>query len=145
MRELPFELMVRVWDTYMSEPDGFAVFHVYVCAALLARFSNELREMDFQELVMFLQNLPTKDWTRNDVEMVCELNPPEFDEGRTSLELTFTACLLVPSSQAPFTGLHVENNFRRQAAFKGSQVTQHRSTLQIFAHPLFGNVLLGFS
>mmetsp|Transcript_6184 Transcript_6184/g.26125 ORF Transcript_6184/g.26125 Transcript_6184/m.26125 type:complete len:92 (+) Transcript_6184:1947-2222(+) len=90
MRELPFELMVRVWDTYMSEPDGFAVFHVYVCAALLARFSNELREMDFQELVMFLQNLPTKDWTRNDVEMLLSqafMWRTIFDDKRLSKDL----------------------------------------------------------
>eukprot|EP00189_Rhodosorus_marinus_P011220 CAMPEP_0184737536 /NCGR_PEP_ID=MMETSP0315-20130426/346_1 /TAXON_ID=101924 /ORGANISM="Rhodosorus marinus, Strain UTEX LB 2760" /LENGTH=453 /DNA_ID=CAMNT_0027204799 /DNA_START=79 /DNA_END=1440 /DNA_ORIENTATION=- len=90
MRELPFELMVRVWDTYLSEPDGFAVFHVYVCAALLARFSDVLREMDFQELVMFLQNLPTKDWTRNDVEMLLSqafMWRTIFDDKRLSKDL----------------------------------------------------------
>mmetsp|Transcript_9106 Transcript_9106/g.27400 ORF Transcript_9106/g.27400 Transcript_9106/m.27400 type:complete len:423 (+) Transcript_9106:57-1325(+) len=70
MRELPLHLMVRVWDTYMSEPDGFAVFHVYVCAALLSHFSSSLRELDFQELVIFLQNLPTQDWTTGDVDMI---------------------------------------------------------------------------
>jgi hypothetical protein len=31
------------------EPDGFASFHLYVCAAFLTRFSQQLlRERDFQ-------------------------------------------------------------------------------------------------
>jgi len=31
-----------------SEPDGFASFHLYVCAAFLTRFSRDLqRERDF--------------------------------------------------------------------------------------------------
>ena len=72
MRELPFELMSRVWDTYISETDGFAVFHVYVCAALLTHFSPTLCQLDFQELVIFLQNLPTEKWSSVEVDMVSE-------------------------------------------------------------------------
>lgn len=70
MRELPFALIVRVWDTYLAEADGFAVFHVYVCAALLVSFSEELLEMEFQDLVLFLQNLPTRRWTEKNVDII---------------------------------------------------------------------------
>lgn len=70
MRELPFPLIVRVWDTYLAESDGFALFHVYVCAALLVSFSDELQEMDFQDLVMFLQNLPTDSWTAKEIDVI---------------------------------------------------------------------------
>lgn len=70
MRELPFPLIVRVWDTYLAETDGFAVFHVYVCAALLVSFSEELLEMDFQDLVMFLQNLPTASWSCREIDII---------------------------------------------------------------------------
>lgn len=70
MRELPFPLITRVWDTYLAESDGFAVFHVYVCAALLVSFSDELQEMDFQDLVMFLQNLPTESWTSKEIDVI---------------------------------------------------------------------------
>ena len=74
MRELSLDLILRVWDTYLSESggvgaddfspssslagaesEGFAVLHVYMCASLLVRWSAELQAMDFQELVMFLQ------------------------------------------------------------------------------------------
>lgn len=70
MRELPFNLIVRVWDTYLAEADGFAVFHVYVCAALLVSFSEKLQQMDFQELVMFLQNLPTEQWSEKNIDII---------------------------------------------------------------------------
>lgn len=70
MRELPFPLIVRVWDTYLAETDGFAVFHVYVCAALLVSFSEELLDMEFQDLVMFLQNLPTQNWSEKSMDII---------------------------------------------------------------------------
>ncbi|GAB5360724.1 hypothetical protein AAMO2058_000651900 [Amorphochlora amoebiformis] len=69
VRELSMPLIVRVWDTYIAQPDGCKVFHVYMCAAMLQRFSAEIRSLtDFHDLMMYLQNLPTKDWTEKDVE-----------------------------------------------------------------------------
>lgn len=71
MREFPLRCLIRLWDTYWSEPDGFAIFHLYVCAALLTRFSREISHMfDFQTLMHFLQNLPTRSWTEEDVAVV---------------------------------------------------------------------------
>ena len=43
------------------------MLHVYMCASLLVRWSAELQAMDFQELVMFLQHLPTSGWSSTDV------------------------------------------------------------------------------
>lgn len=51
MRELPQRAVVRAWDTYLAEENGFESFHVYVSAALLCHFSSALREMDFQAMV----------------------------------------------------------------------------------------------
>lgn len=51
MRELPQRAVVRAWDTYLAEENGFESFHVYVSAALLCHFSGTLREMDFQTMV----------------------------------------------------------------------------------------------
>jgi len=68
MRELPLKASIRLWDTYWSEPDGFAIFHLYVCAALLKRFADEImNKIDFQSLMTFLQNLPCKDWRDDDI------------------------------------------------------------------------------
>ncbi|QLQ81995.1 hypothetical protein HG537_0G02490 [Torulaspora globosa] len=45
-------------------------FHVFVCAAFLVKWSDQLLEMDFQEIITFLQNPPTKDWKESDIEML---------------------------------------------------------------------------
>lgn len=71
MRELSMPLITRMWDTYLSEsPLGFNDFHVYVCAAFLIKFSDELKHKDFQEILLFLQNPPTQLWLESDVELM---------------------------------------------------------------------------
>lgn len=71
MRELSINLIIRMWDTYLSEtPLGFNNFHVYVCAAFLIKFSAELKEGDFQEIILFLQNPPTTGWKEKDIELM---------------------------------------------------------------------------
>jgi len=82
MRELSLDLIYRVWDTYLAEiggtddanavgaasqSEGFAVLHVYMCASFLVRWSAELQSLEFQDLVMFLQDLPTSGWSNADV------------------------------------------------------------------------------
>ncbi|RKP09484.1 rab-GTPase-TBC domain-containing protein [Thamnocephalis sphaerospora] len=71
MRELSLRNVVRMWDTYLAEEsDGFSDFHVYVCAAFLIKWSATLRKMDFQDMITFLQSVPTATWTDRDVEML---------------------------------------------------------------------------
>ncbi|XP_038612388.1 TBC1 domain family member 22A isoform X2 [Tachyglossus aculeatus] len=71
MRELPLQCTIRLWDTYQSEPEGFSHFHLYVCAAFLMRWRKKiLEERDFQELLIFLQNLPTLHWGNEDVSLL---------------------------------------------------------------------------
>lgn len=70
MRELQLSSIVRMWDTYLAEPDGFSAFHIYVCAAFLLKWSQQLQEMDFQQILMFLQSPPTRQWSANDVELL---------------------------------------------------------------------------
>lgn len=53
-----------------AEEQGFSEFHLYVCAALLVKWSDKLVKMDFQEIMMFLQSLPTKSWTGKDIELL---------------------------------------------------------------------------
>lgn len=86
MREVSVKNVTRMWDTYMvtiycpplvclltsfkAEDDGFSQFHLYVCAAFLVKWSQKLQGMDFQEIMMFLQSLPTKSWTEKDIELL---------------------------------------------------------------------------
>ncbi|KAF9070082.1 rab-GTPase-TBC domain-containing protein [Rhodocollybia butyracea] len=71
MREISVQNTIRMWDTYLAEgPDAFSQFHLYVCSAFLVRWSEKLREMDFQGIIMFLQSLPTQGWGDHEVEML---------------------------------------------------------------------------
>jgi hypothetical protein len=71
MRELPIAATIRLWDTYLSENDGFSRFHLYVCAAFLIRWKQELLcRKDFHTLLMFLQSVPTAKWGDEDIELL---------------------------------------------------------------------------
>jgi len=63
MREIPLRATIRLWDTYLSEPNGFSELHVYVCVAFLRVWSKQLlAEKDLQGIMMLIQDLPTQDW-----------------------------------------------------------------------------------
>jgi len=69
VREMKLRSIVRLWDTYLAEGSGgFDSFHVYVCCALLVTWSQELQEKSFQDLMMFLQDIPTQHWGVEDIE-----------------------------------------------------------------------------
>ncbi len=69
IREFPLHCIFRLWDTYFSEErGGFENFHVYVCVSFLKSFKGQLMKMNFQELITFLQALPTDDWEEENVE-----------------------------------------------------------------------------
>lgn len=71
MRELPIKATIRLWDTYLSELEGFSQFHLYVCAAFLKHWKSELmKRQDFHTLLMFLQNLPTAKWGDRDIDLL---------------------------------------------------------------------------
>ncbi|KAG6408411.1 hypothetical protein SASPL_131422 [Salvia splendens] len=70
IREIPFSLVSRLWDTYLAEGDALADFLVYISASFLLTWSEKIRKLDFQEMVMFLQHLPTHNWTVVELEMV---------------------------------------------------------------------------
>lgn len=60
----PKEEISRMRQSSLNE------FHVFVCAAFLIKWSDQLIDMDFQEIITFLQNPPTKGWKESDIEML---------------------------------------------------------------------------
>ncbi|XP_061393358.1 TBC1 domain family member 22B [Musca vetustissima] len=70
-RELPLHCTIRLWDTYLAESDGFALFHLYVCAAFLLHWKEQLmQQVDFQGLLLLLQNLPTHNWSDRQINVL---------------------------------------------------------------------------
>jgi TBC1 domain family member 2 len=102
IREVPFPLAMRLWDTYLAEGPRMKEFLIYVLAAFVLSWSSQLKAMDFQagppllcaglvpqfgtvlrrcrqppcgfgalqELVLFLQRLPTAEWGEHNIESV---------------------------------------------------------------------------
>jgi len=71
-RELPSNCIHRLWDTYFSEGSDFATFHIYVCAAFLLHYSKDVKEMEFSDMITFLQHLPTDTWDERDAQKLIE-------------------------------------------------------------------------
>ena len=71
IREFPLRLGLVLFDAYISlNNEGFMGFHIYVCSALILKWSKKLKKMKFNELMLFLQSLPTKNWNDNDIRML---------------------------------------------------------------------------
>lgn len=70
IREVPFGAALRLWDTYLAEGPRFNEFLVYVCAAFLASWERDICRREFQELILFLQKLPTQEWGEAQIESV---------------------------------------------------------------------------
>mmetsp|Transcript_19666 Transcript_19666/g.32860 ORF Transcript_19666/g.32860 Transcript_19666/m.32860 type:complete len:313 (-) Transcript_19666:549-1487(-) len=71
IRELPLRSIMRLWDTYFAEEHGgFENFHVYVCVVMLKTFKDVIIKMEFQDILLFMQNLPTSDWGEEEVEPI---------------------------------------------------------------------------
>lgn len=71
MREISVQNTIRMWDTYLAEgTDAFSQFHLYVCCAFLVRWSDQLKHKDFQDIIIFLQSLPTQGWGDHEIEML---------------------------------------------------------------------------
>ena len=62
MRELRLPLILRLWDSYLADESlagGFREMHIYVCAALVMRFKEDIKHREFQQIIQFMQKLPT--------------------------------------------------------------------------------------
>jgi TBC1 domain family member 2 len=68
LREFSLSLATRLFDTFIAEGDQFGIFNVYVSSALLRSYSDSLQKMEFQDMLTFLQNLPTRSrWKEENV------------------------------------------------------------------------------
>lgn len=71
LREFPINISVRLLDTYISDIcDIFTDFHPYICAVFLVHWSKDLKRMDFQQMLLFMQRFPTQNWKIQDIESI---------------------------------------------------------------------------
>ena len=57
IREIPFQLAIRLWDTYLAEGTRMRDFLTYVLAAFLLTWSSQLKRMEFQVQVVSISSV----------------------------------------------------------------------------------------
>lgn len=60
---------VRLFDTFISCEGAFPELMVCIFIAVIEKYAKKLMAMRFEELMAFLQNLPTRKWDVCDLEM----------------------------------------------------------------------------
>lgn len=60
----------RLFDTYLSNESSYPDLMVFLFIAIIEKFSKKMLTLKFEELMGFLQNLPTKNWRNSDLEML---------------------------------------------------------------------------
>jgi len=66
-RELDLPIVQRFWDVELCISFSF---HYYICISLMIHWRKNLLSSNFEQIVHFLQNLPTRDFTNLDVETI---------------------------------------------------------------------------
>lgn len=70
LREFPINLSIKLLDYYLTEEYSQDELCVYVILALLLRFSFKLKTLKREQIIMFLQNLPTANWGDQDIQLL---------------------------------------------------------------------------
>lgn len=70
IREFSLKIGLRLFDTYISDDSGFAVLHIYICAAMILKFGSKIKKMINNEIMTFLQTLPTKNWQEDELKVL---------------------------------------------------------------------------
>ena len=70
LREFPVLLSIKLIDYYLVEDINPGILCVYVSTALLLKFSYKIKLMNREEIIMFLQNLPTSNWGEQDIRLL---------------------------------------------------------------------------
>lgn len=61
---------VRLFDTYISYEEEYPTLMIYLLIAILEKFAKKILSLRSDELMTFMQKLPTKEWNEADLEIV---------------------------------------------------------------------------
>lgn len=70
LREFPINLAIRLVDYYLTEDAPPSELCLYLAATLFLKFSFKLKTLRKEQIVMYLQNLPTSTWGEQDIRML---------------------------------------------------------------------------
>lgn len=70
LREVPINLAIKLIDYYLTEEYSQDELCIYLILALVLRFSFKLKTLKREQIIMFLQNLPTAVWGDQDIQLL---------------------------------------------------------------------------
>lgn len=71
LREFNIPTIIRLWDAYLGDDNSWEELHVFVCEYLLLHYRNDILKIkDFQDIAVYLQNLPTKKWNPDNLNVI---------------------------------------------------------------------------
>lgn len=69
-RELPLNLSTKLMDFYLTEDSSQDELCLYLMLALVLKFSTRLKELKKEQIIIFLQRLPTGSWGDQDIHLL---------------------------------------------------------------------------
>ena len=70
LRQFTMKTCLRLFDTYLAIENNYFAFCLYILAAIILKYSKKFKKMHFEEMMIFQQNMPTKDWSEEDLATI---------------------------------------------------------------------------
>lgn len=70
LREVPLPLAVKLVDYYLVEEYPPNELCLYLALALLLRYSKKVKDLQREQIIIYLQSLPTQGWGEQDVQLL---------------------------------------------------------------------------
>ena len=70
LREFPLNLAIKLIDFFLTEECSQDELCLYLMLSLLLKYSAKVKELRREQIIIFLQSLPTADWGEKDVELL---------------------------------------------------------------------------
>ena len=70
LRQFTTKIGLRLYDTYLADESNYFSLCLFILAAIILKFSKKFKTMNFEEMMIYQQNMPTKDWREEDLATV---------------------------------------------------------------------------
>lgn len=63
LRQFTMQISLRLYDTYLSSDGSYFGLCLFIFCSIILKYSKKFKKMGFEEMMIFQQNMPTKEWT----------------------------------------------------------------------------------
>jgi len=70
LRQFTMKICLRLYDTYLSSENSYFSLCLFIFASIVLKYSKKFKSMGFEEMMILQQNMPTKEWTEEDLATI---------------------------------------------------------------------------